>query len=161
MRLADIAAVMQVQAACYAIEMNEAESVMAARAARVPDFAWVAEDAQGVCAYLLAYPSRLGRLTQLGADFAPLLQADCLYLHDLAVAPRAAGQALGARLVRHAWQFARRCGHRSSALVSVQDSRSFWERLGYAACVPHEAQELAKLSSYAQPCCYMSKTLEA
>ncbi len=117
------------------------------------DAVLVARDAQGVCAYLFAYPSRLGKVTPLGGHFALPDAPDTLYLHDLAVAPRAAGQGVARRLVDAL--LARAGGLRHSALVSVQDTRRFWESLGYLPA----AGDAAALATYPQDALYMAKRL--
>jgi len=80
---------------------------------------------------------------------------DTLYLHDLAVAPRAAGQGVARRLVGA--MLARAGGLRHSALVSVQDSRPFWESLGYAVA----AGDPGALATYPADALYMTKSLSA
>jgi predicted N-acetyltransferase YhbS len=152
---ADLAAVLAVQAACYPPAMQEAADVVLARLRASADTVLVARDAAGVCAYLFAYPSRLGNVTPLGGAFALPAQPDTLYLHDLAVAPRAAGQGVARRLVDAV--LARAAGLRHSALVSVQDSRRFWESLGYAAA----AGDPAALATYPHDALYMTLPLSA
>ncbi|WP_218921045.1 GNAT family N-acetyltransferase [Massilia putida] len=151
----DLAAVLDVQAACYPPAMREAAGVVLARLRASPDTALVARDAQGVCAYLFAYPSRLGTVTPLGGAFAPPPEPDTLYLHDLAVAPRAAGRGVARRLVARLLAHATGRGLLHSALVSVQDSRRFWESLGYA-CAPGAAGVLA---TYPPEALYMTRRL--
>jgi predicted N-acetyltransferase YhbS len=152
---ADLAAVLDVQAACYPPALQEAADVVRARLRASPDTVLVARDARGVCAYLFAYPSRLGRVTPLGGAFALPAAPDTLYLHDLAVAPRAAGQGVARRLV--ADLLARAGGLRHSALVSVQDTRPFWASLGYAPA----AGDAATLATYPPDAVYMTKRLSA
>jgi predicted N-acetyltransferase YhbS len=152
---ADLDAVLAVQAACYPPPMQEAADVVRARLRASPDTVLVARDADGVCAYLFAYPSRLGKVTPLGGDFSLPATPDTLYLHDLAVAPRAAGQGVARRLVDA--MLARAGGLRHSALVSVQDSRRFWESLGYMPA----AGDAAALATYPADALYMSKRLSA
>jgi GNAT superfamily N-acetyltransferase len=120
----------------------------------------LAEDGEGVCAYLFAYPSRLGRVALLGADFVPAPDADTLYLHDLSVAPRALGRGLARRLVAHLLAQARDCGLGSSALVSVQDSAAFWTALGYAPADAADAAARAALATYPGVARYMVRTLD-
>jgi predicted N-acetyltransferase YhbS len=151
----DLDAVLAVQAACYPPAMQEAAEVVRARLRASPDTVLVARDAQGVCAYLFAYPSRLGKVTPLGGHFALPDAPDTLYLHDLAVAPRAAGQGVARRLV--AALLARAGGLRHSALVSVQDSRPFWESMGYAAA----AGDASALATYPTDAQYMTKRMSA
>lgn len=152
---ADLDAVLAVQAACYPRAMREAADLVRARLRASPDTVLVARDADGICAYLFAYPSRLGKVTPLGGDFTLPDTPDTLYLHDLAVAPRAAGQGVARRLVDAMLARAGRLRH--SALVSVQDSRRFWENLGYAAA----AGDGAALATYPAGALYMARRLSA
>jgi predicted N-acetyltransferase YhbS len=158
-RSEDVAAVMAVQAECYVPAMIESDAVMAARIEAAGAHCWVAEDGAGVCAYLLCYPSHLDKVTRLGAAFACADLPDCLYLHDLAVARRAKGKGMGPGLVGRALAQAAAAGLRHSALVSVQDSRAFWERLGYRVRMPADATAAANLQSYVQPAWYMAREL--
>jgi len=132
MRRADLEAVLRVQAACYPPAMQEAPAILDARLAAAPATCLAACDAHGVCGYLFAYPSRLGRVTDLGAPFAVAPDADTLYLHDLAVDPRALGRGLARTLVGNMLERGRGLGLAHAALVSVQDSTRFWSGLGFA-----------------------------
>lgn len=155
----DVTAVLAIQAECYVPEMNEAATVIRGRLQSSPDSAWVLEDAQGVAAYLVAYRSVLGKVTALGAGFAPAAVPDTLYLHDLAVAKRARGTRAGAVLVEQAWVMARREALAYSALVSVQNSRAFWTQLGYRLTDTLHPRQAEHLASYSTECGYMTATL--
>ena len=155
----DIPAVLAIQEESYAAGLLEDEAVIRARLAASPQLAWVAEDAHGVCGYLFAYRSRLGKVTPLDGAFRPDAEADCLYLHDLAVARRAAGRGIGPALVQHNLQQARTARLRYSALVSVQDSAGFWSRLGYRAHAGLDADQADNLASYRIPALYMVRSL--
>ena len=74
----------------------------------------------------------------------------------LAVRPDHAGQGLGQRLLGAAWHQARVRGVRHAALVSVQGTRGFWRRQGFA---PAAAQPPA-LASYGADALYMTRTLD-
>ncbi|MCH2242872.1 MAG: hypothetical protein MK041_13315, partial [Aquabacterium sp.] len=91
---ADVQAVMALQALAYGPALLEPATVMARRLASAAGRCWLAEDADGPCAYLLTHRTRLGHVTPLGGDFDAVAGADSLHLHDLAVAPRAAGRGL-------------------------------------------------------------------
>ncbi|CAN7383419.1 GNAT family N-acetyltransferase [Massilia sp. LjRoot122] len=159
MRLEDLDAVLAVQAACYPPSMQEAAAVLRARMRAAGDSCVVAEDGNGMCGYLFAYPSRLGLVTPLGAEFAPACDADTLYLHDLAVAPRAHGRGLARRMAGHLLEQAHARGFAWSALVSVQDTAGFWSALGYR--IEHAAcpAALTALASYPGLARYMVRTL--
>lgn len=154
MEEADLHAVLAVQAACYPPEMQEAAEVVLARLRTAPGTVLVAGDAEGVCAYVFAYPSRLGAVTPLGAGFAPAADADTLYIHDLAVAPRALGQGLARRLL--ASLLAASPALPGAALVAVQDSRRFWEGQGFT--VRDAGEEGARrLATYPDGALYMAR----
>jgi predicted N-acetyltransferase YhbS len=155
----DLHAVLAVQAACYPPSMQEPGEVVLARLRCAPSTTLVACDADGVCAYAFAYPSRLGRITPLHAGFTPAPAADALYMHDLAVHPRAHGQGLGRQLAQALFGAARRQGLRHGALVAVLDARAFWENLGFAAAAP--GQGSAALASYPGEAVYMTRLIDA
>lgn len=131
----DLDAVLRVQAACYPPLMQEAADVVASRMQAGEGFCFVACDAAGsdgdMLGYLFCYPSALGKVTLLDAPFEPLHDGDTLYLHDLAVDPRAHGKGLARLLVSHACAAGRARGLAHSALVSVQGSAPFWQAQGY------------------------------
>lgn len=161
MHLRDIPAVHAIQAQAYAPEVLESEQVMRDRLSANADHAWVAEDRDGLCGYLFAYPSRVGKVTPLDGCFEPHPQADCLYLHDLAVATRANGRGIGPALVERNLKQARRHKLRFSALVSVQQSERFWSRLGYREHAELERPQARNLASYRIPAVYMVRPLHA
>jgi GNAT superfamily N-acetyltransferase len=158
MTSAHLHAVLQLQILCYPACMQEDAEQIAARLRASPNQCWVAEDEAGVCAYLFGYRSKRGLVTPLNGAFKPDPQPDCLYLHDLAVAPRAAGRGVGPQLVAAALQQAQSAALPWSALVSVQDSGAFWERQGYRPAAPADEQQSAHLASY-PAALYMERAL--
>lgn len=159
MRPDDLDAVLAVQAACYPPSMQEAGEVVLARMRLAGESCVVAQDGEGVCAYLFAYPSRLGKVTPLGAEFDAAAGADTLYLHDLSVAPRVHGRGLARRLVGQLLAQARAQGMTASALVSVQDTAGFWTGLGYEAFETGCPAAHAALASYPGVARYMVRVL--
>lgn len=155
----DIAAVLAIQAESYSEQLLESAAIIRQRLASFPDLAWVAEDGEGVCAYLFGYRSRSGLVTPLDGSFAEPETADCLYLHDLAVSRRAGGRGIGPALVQRLLEQGRASRLRYSALVSVQDSQSFWSRQGYAEHTELDARQQHNLESYGVPAVYMVKSL--
>jgi ribosomal protein S18 acetylase RimI-like enzyme len=160
MQPGDLDAILQVQAACYPVAMQEGADVVLARIRQAGDTSFVAARQDGaILAYVFAYRSVQGAVTPLDARFDVATAGDTLYLHDLAVAPQAAGQGLARRLAAHVDALARRQGNRWCALVSVQDSRRFWERLGYCATDCATQQARAALASYPPGALYMTLDL--
>lgn len=156
---ADLAAVLDVQAQCYPPAMQEDAQVVLARMRAAPATCAVAQDGEAVCGYLFAYPSLRGAVTDLGGHFAPPPGADTLYLHDLAVAPRAHGQGLARRLVEHMLALGRERRLDWSALVSVQDTARFWAGLGFRAASAQPAAAGRGLASYPDGALYMVRAL--
>lgn len=159
MREHDIPAVLAIQQESYTEQLLESAEIIRQRLLDFPGLAWVAEDAEGVCAYLFGYRSRAGKVTPLDGAFAEPQAADCLYLHDLAVSRRAAGRGIGPDLVQHLLEQGRSRRLKYSALVSVQDSQSFWSRLGYAVAEELDNVQQRNLASYGVPAVYMVKPL--
>lgn len=159
MRPQDLPAVLAVQAACYPPSMQEPAAILLARLEAAAGCCLVAADGEGVCAYLFAYRSRLGVVTPLGARFDPAPDADTLYLHDLAVAPRGKGRGLARALVGRVLDRAHTQGLHASALVSVQDTRGFWTALGYRAALLDCPLARAALAGYPGAACYMQRSL--
>lgn len=155
----DIAAVLAIQQESYASELLESAEIIRQRLLAAPDLAWVAADALGVCAYLFGYRSRAGKVTPLDGAFAEPTDADCLYLHDLAVSGRAAGRGIGPGLVQRLLEQGRASRLQYSALVSVQDSQGFWSRQGYAEHAGLDDRQQRNLASYGVPAVYMVKAL--
>lgn len=155
----DISAVLRIQGECYPPSMNEEATTILGRLEAAPDTAWVAEDGDGVAAYLVAYRSILGTVTPLGSSFFLPAVANCLYLHDLAVSRRARGTGTAMALVSLACDMAQAEGLPYSALVSVQASKAFWTKLGYTPIDELEAAQINNLASYDPPQCYMVRPL--
>ncbi|SFA69161.1 Acetyltransferase (GNAT) family protein [Collimonas sp. OK607] len=145
----DIPAVMRIQAECYPSLMQESEAVFRARLDLTPATCWVwSTQEHDPAAYLFSYPSNKDVVTALDQPFKIAATPNCLYLHDLAVAPDARGRQAGNVLVAAALKHARESGMRWSALVSVQQSQKFWGALGYSAVDVTHSPARENLASY-------------
>ena len=158
MRGDDLADVMRIQAEAYVNEMCESERVRSSRFTSAPDTSWVVENEHGVCGYLVGYFSSMGAVTPWGGDFIHKPDADLLYLHDLAVSKTAIGHKLGPLLVEHALLQARAARLDGVALVSVQNSKTFWEKIGFKEFAGLDLAQRENLDSYAGPAFYMTRT---
>lgn len=157
MQRQDLDSVIRIQAEAYIDEILESDEVIIERFAAVPDTSWVVEGPRGVCGYLVGYLSHSGYVTPWGDTFSHKLDADRLYLHDLAISSSAAGFGLGPKLVMYALMQAQQRELRGAALVSVQDSKGFWQKLGfneYSTLTPTQQQHLA---TYTGPAFYMTQ----
>lgn len=159
MQLRDLADVIRIQAEAYIDEILETDEVIHARFAQAPDTSWVVERAGEVCGYLVGYQSALGEVSPWGREFTHKPDSTALYLHDLAISKSAAGCGLGPMLVNHALMEARQRELRAAALVSVQNSKSFWQKLGFNECAQLDETQQYNLASYSGPAIYMTREL--
>lgn len=159
MQLHDLVDVIRIQAEAYIDEILETDEVIHARFAQAPDTSWVVERAGEVCGYLVGYQSTVGEVSPWGSEFAHKPQASALYLHDLAISKSAAGCGLGPMLVNHALTEARESELRSVALVSVQNSKSFWQKLGFNEVALSDEIQQNNLASYSGAAIYMTREL--
>lgn len=157
MRPADLAAV-AVLADQVHIEHPEAPAVFAERLRLFPAGCFTLADGPAMMGYALAHPGRLGEPPPLDTLLGSLPEAaDCLYLHDIALAPAATRQGYGADLVARLIELSAEYGFASVALVAVRASGPFWRRLGFH---PVEVPSLrAKLASYGNDAAYMSRSV--
>jgi len=156
---ADLSDLLHIQLACYGADYAESGEVFARRLASAANCSLALEQGGRVRAYLAAYRSRMAKITPLHGDFEAVEQADTLYLHDMAVHPDAAGQGLARALLAPLWDRARAEGLRHTALVSVQGSRGYWERHGYAVQALANPLQQQRLDSYGDGALYMVRPL--
>ncbi|WP_158615694.1 GNAT family N-acetyltransferase [Comamonas sp. BIGb0124] len=156
---ADLGEVSRIQALAYGADFLEADAVIRQRWQVSPHTAWVACTEGRAEGYLVAYRSAWGCITSLHGAFEPEPAGDCLYVHDLALAPALAGHGVGRRLVARAWQAGVEAGCRLTALVCVQQAGAFWRRLGYETAVPADGAMQRLLQGYGDGACYMHRRL--
>lgn len=157
----DLPGLLAVQRACYGEGFVESGEVFARRLASTVNGSLVLERDGAVCAYLAAYWSQQGKVTPLHGDFEPTPRPDTLYLHDMAVLPSCAGQGLAHALLQALWGQAAARGLRHAALVSVQGSRDYWARQGFAVQALTCEVQRARLASYGNDAVYMARALAA
>lgn len=159
MEYEDLVAVYRVQSLAYVAAMVEAPEILAQRLTSAPDCSWVAEEGGEVIAYLAAYPSVLGRISALGQEFQVAEFANALYLHDLAVSPHGMGRGVAQAMLEFAVCHAQQQGWSYVCLVSVQNTRGFWQRQGFSEQNNLNGEQAGKLASYAGPAVYMVRNL--
>ena len=156
-------AVMAVQAVCYHAIVPESRAAMEAKRVAglgLPRVA-VAADSGELDAYLIAMPIRWPHLPALDSEPTPERDADTLYVHDMALHPRARGAGLAARLMDSVLQAARQQGLRQAALIAIQGSEGFWQTQGFACVRPDTDNLTAKLRSYGDDALLMCCELPA
>jgi GNAT superfamily N-acetyltransferase len=134
----------------------ESGEVPAERLSLFPAGCLIAEDGQGaVLGYAVSHPGKLGRPPALDSLLGRIFpDADCLYLHDVALLPEARGLGLGWSLVELLRALAARSGFHMLALTAVNRSTSFWRRQGFSD-YSGDGVLAAKLASYDGDAVYM------
>jgi GNAT superfamily N-acetyltransferase len=131
-----------IQKNAYPKVLHEAPESFAAKIEAAPETCWGVFMERGLGAYLIALPLMGTSTVGLGDTVFPNVvaadQADCLYLHDLAVDPSLRGKGCGEALTEHALQKAASHGMERLELVAVQGAQSFWVKFGFVV-TPHGA----------------------
>ena len=158
MAVADIPAVLEIQAVCYTEVTPESNESLHAKLSASQSTCFIASIEDVIVGYLIALPWEFSSPPMLNAETCRLpLAPDCLYLHDLAVTPDARKFGTGRALVEACLTQLKELGLERASLVAVQNSVPYWERYGFRA-VPQSAPLKAKLSTYGEGVEYMELT---
>ncbi|MBR0957679.1 GNAT family N-acetyltransferase [Bradyrhizobium japonicum] len=141
-------------------DLPESLEVFAEKMRLYPDGCRVLAGDDEIAGYGLSHPWKQHRIPPLGDLLARLPDdADCLYVHDVAILPDFRGGVLRA-YIADIEQLARSSGITVLALVSVYATWPLWEHLGFRA-VTADAELRAKLASYGKGATYMLRDLAA
>lgn len=139
-------------------DLPERPDVLAEKMRLYPDGCCVLVGDNAIAGYGLAHPWKLHRIPPLDGFLERLPEdADCLYVHDVAVLPDARGGVARA-YVAEIERLARSSGITRLALVSVDDTSALWARLGFRP-VTADAALRDKLASYGASATYMLREL--
>ena len=125
------------------------------RLALFPAGCFVADAKDRLLGYAISHPSVVGKPPALDSMLGSLPQdADCLFLHDIALTEESRGLGLGRSLLDRLKKAARQAALPRLALVSVNNSRDYWRARGFELHEP-DAALAAKLASYGEDAAYM------
>lgn len=128
----DVRAIHALEVEAYLPSLHESEAAFARLLELYPDGAFGCFDDQGLCGYAFGVPLTRGSTLELRSPIAAIAEdADCFYIHDVAVAARCRGRGVGRLLAAGLIALARARGFTHAELVSVQDSAPFWARFGF------------------------------
>jgi len=149
MQQGDLAAVLAIAARVHP-DYPESPAVFSERLHLFAAGCRVAVDARdAVHGYAITHPAMLGHPPALNSLLLHLPpQADCLYLHDVAILPTVRQFGLGARLVALIEQHARALQVGYAALVAVNNSGDYWRRHGFSDYAGTDAALRKKIASY-------------
>lgn len=125
------------------------------RLALFPAGCFVADAKDQLLGYAISHPSVIGRPPALDSMLGNLPEdANCLFLHDIALTEASRGLGLGRSLLDRLKKTARQATLGHIALVSVNNSRGYWQAQGFRVYEADEALA-AKLASYGDDAAYM------
>ncbi len=160
MQTTDLPAVVKLQDRCYSADLFEPAALVKARFQAFPHSCWVACFDDKLWGYLFSYPSLLGKINPLAADFVAPERADCLYIHDVAVSGDARGQGVAQQLLAAAARYAKQQRLSHIGLVAVQNSASYWQKQGFVITSDVSPEAQLHLASYGhQQARYLTKDL--
>lgn len=129
-----IPAIMNIQSMCYPPDMNEHASIFHAMISASP-FCYVAVDAaKNATGYMLAHGWKTIEHPPELHSFSEEAEAECIFIHDLAIHPGHRAQGLANRLVQTLMKDTDILG--AHPLVAVNGSHGFWERHGFVTREP-------------------------
>lgn len=141
-------------------DLPESPEVLAEKMRLYPDGCRVLVVGDEIAGYGLSHPWKQHRIPPLDGLLERLPEdADCLYVHDVAVLAESRGGVLRA-YIADIEQLARASGLATLALVSVYATQPLWQRLGFRP-VTADADLRAKLASYGEGATYMLRDLAA
>ncbi len=141
-------------------DLPESPEVFAEKMRLYPNGCRVLVAGDEIAGYGLGHPWKQHQIPPLDGLLERLPKdADCLYVHDVAVLPDRRGGVARAYIAGIA-ELARASGIATLALVSVYATRPLWERLGFRP-VTADAALRAKLASYGEGATYMLRDLAA
>lgn len=137
----------------------ESDRVFDERFRLFPQGCHVAQGPDGAAVgYAVAHPGRLFAPPALDTLLWQLpAEANCLYVHDVALLPAARGGGLGRAIVGELTAVARRTGLHCLALTAVNGSAGWWQRRGFLRLQPEPPELIDKLKSYGVDAAYLVK----
>lgn len=132
MRTVDIPAVLDIQASCYEKSLLESHDAFVSKQQASPASCFMAHIGDTAAGYLVSIPANANTPPALNSDVYQIpAKPDCLYLHDLAIAPNARGQGVADKLIAAFFRQLRTLEFKTACLTAVNDSASFWARYGF------------------------------
>lgn len=154
----DIEAVLGIQDRCYTAIIPESGQSLRAKLDAARTTCFVAACEGRVVGYLMALPWEAANPPRLNAQSCRLpATPDCLYLHDLAVAPEARRSGAARALLDACFAKLRELGLGRVCLIAVQDSAEYWERHGFRTVAPSGLLQ-GRLATYGDGARYMERS---
>lgn len=121
-------------------------------------FCFTLEFGSAIAGYCIAHPWMRDKVPVLNRLLGAAPQApDCLFIHDVAVAPAARGKGATTALMESLTAAAQSYGLNAITLVALYGSNKMWNRYGFHAV----AIEKTEIKSYGPSAIYMLKSVNS
>lgn len=123
-----------------------------------PSGCYVLDGKAGLIGYMFSHPwtrARPPALHQMLGAIPP--DADCWYIHDVAVDPAERGGGQVRAIIDRVLRDAARAGYEVAMLVAVNGADSYWQRLGFKNATTDALRR--KLADYGDDAVYMERSL--
>ena len=130
----DITHIIDIQRDVYEVRYHESPDSFTAKVNTAASSCFGAWYEGAMAGYLVAMPVSADGAIELDSTDAPavpLAEADAIYIHDVAVLPKYQGLGVADVMLVHLYETAIRHRIEHFRLVSVQNSREFWESRGF------------------------------
>jgi GNAT superfamily N-acetyltransferase len=115
-------------------DLPERSAVLDEKRALFPQGCFCLDHYGRMVGYALSHPWRIHDAPPLDSFLGALpIDADCLYLHDIALSAAARGKGAARALIRQLDDVALQIGLPALTLTSVKDTQQIWEALGFVA----------------------------
>ena len=158
-RLGDAAEVARLSTAHLGL-YAEGIDVFYERIRLAPSGCFVLDSDDGLIGYMFSHPwtrTRPPALHQMLGAIPP--DADCLYIHDVAVDRAARGGGQVRSIIEKVLRDAARAGFEVAMLVAVSGADSYWQKLGFKDATTDALRR--KLADYGDDAVYMERALSA
>lgn len=136
----------------------EGEDVFAERVRLAPEGCFVLTDGAKIVGYFCSHPWLRERPPALHQMLGRIpREADCWYVHDVAVDEAARGGGVVAEVCERALTAAHAQGYQMAMLVAVSGAGGYWQRLGFVDATTDALR--AKLKDYGDDALYMERNL--
>ena len=130
--LHDISSIIRIQALCYKNVTLEHADVLLEKIHLFPAGCYIAKHDNQDVGYIISHPYLYLCPPKIDSYLNEIPDnANCFYIHDLAISPKIRGYGVGSYLLRRAICTARKCNFSSITLISVEDSLQFWVKNGF------------------------------
>ena len=134
LRAVDVPRILQIQGAAYASHLLEEGDVFEDKLSDAPDYCLGVEQPGGeLLAYVIALP--MNKTASIGLHEETTSQVDVngpiLYVHDMAVHPRAHGTGMGRALLDALESVGRGNGQETIELVAIESAVGYWAGHGF------------------------------